>query len=169
MLEIEELAFIPWPATMRLVVCNNQGQLVETKQTFIANWLPFSEKELLDIKAEAEKEFPPTVVIEGEDKKILTFADNLERNYYIFSRLLHSWDKVTVNGAPLPYSTDVLRKLVTGRRGMAASDALNKSLSDMRFGEIEASEKNSPTSSMPGTASDEAEATTQASLPAPQP
>ena len=149
---IRKLKNRPWPVTVRMKVCADNGEVTEIAETFIAHWKPFDEAEFKAIVDSAEATLPPPA--EGQDQPM---RDVLARNALIFTALIEGWGEEVrdENGQPGPYSGDALAALIKGPDGVSVSSALNHALTEIRYGIAPA--KNSPTSpeAGPAPASDE--------------
>lgn len=144
-----------WPVTVMLLsCCAASGAILETEQTFMAQFKSFSEKEY-ERTVEAAKSIHPAP--DGEDS--LSVSLMLQRHTHIFAALIVGWDGVSdEGGAPIPFSVAALADLVNGPDGVAVMRGVNSALNQLRFGN--APEKNSSTSPAPGGNSAPVEATT---------
>lgn len=144
-----------WPVTVLLLsCCAASGAIVETAQTFIAQFKSFSEKEFAAAVEAANVAHP---LAAGETSPSMALM--LQRNAHLFAALIVGWDGVNAeHGAPMAFSVAALTELVTGPDGVTLSRGINDALNQLRFGN--APEKNSSTSPAPGGNSAPVEATT---------
>lgn len=149
------LSYRPWPVTVTLQECGEDGAMVEVAEAFIGHFRPFTEQEMLDARREL---FGDESSEEGK-KRIaeMTVAEHGRLEALFFSRLMCGWGQVfDEQGSALAYSEAALAALVTGPDGPAVRRAINTALMEIRFGMAPA--KNVATSPAPGPkpAADEA-------------
>lgn len=150
---IRKLKNRPWPVTVRRHECDEDGNVVETEQTFVALFKPLTEEQYAAVYAEVDAQFPPA------DDGRADLARGLERNAALFARLLDGWRHVSdEDGGELPCSETELRRLVTGPDGGPVSVALHQAVAEVRYGM--APRKNSAPSPAAGPAPAPGEATT---------
>lgn len=143
MFYVKKIDYRPWPVTVVQRVCDTVGNVVESENTFVAHFKPFSEAEFVAIVDQVDADLN----IELADR---TLSDNLERNARLFPELIVGWgDEVRGEfGNPLPFTRDLLAEMVTGSDGLSISIAINKAIEEIRFGI--GPRKNLTTSPQPG-------------------
>jgi hypothetical protein len=156
---VKKSADRPWPVTVRLNVCGDDGVVTPVEQTFVGRFKLFDEDEHEAICGEVDAAFP-----EPEDGKPLAQGALLKRNAAYFSRLMVGWGSVQdEGGAPLPWSKETLAGMVTGPDGHAISEGLFVAVAEIRAGV--APLKNLLPSVAPGDSSSAAEGTKAPTAP----
>lgn len=158
-ISIRKLKHRPWPVTVRLNVCGDDGTVVEVEQTFIGHFNPFTEADLKAIFEDADKQFPLPA-----DGGIPPLDQVLAKNAFVFRQLLCGWSEVTdeETGEPIPYTAEALDAWVQGGDGLAVSTGFNAALSEIRFGLAPAKNSNtSPEVGQPRVAGEVSDATSR--------
>ncbi len=144
MFKIRKINHRPWPVTIALKTCDDDGEFSESQQVFIAHFRAFREADLIEHVKAAEAAHPTP---DGGDE--LPVALLLRRNAHLFCALIEGWRDIGDDeGAAIPYTPDALTALVTGPDGLAVSTGLNQAVAEIRFGI--APKKIAPTSPAPG-------------------
>lgn len=140
---LRKLKHRPWPVTVKLLEADEAGEVKENEFTFVLHFKPFTEAEFKVAFEAVNAEQAP--VDDGQKPVALL----LEKNSKLFASLVEGWGKVNDEaGNPVPYSPEALQALVTGPDGLAVSNAIQRALTELRFGVAPA--KNLPTSAVPG-------------------
>ena len=153
-LTVRKVSVRRWPVTVKQFEVNDQGEVTEAANTFVAHFRPFSEEEFEALIARAKAAHP------APDENLPT-PILLRRNVLVFTGLMVGWGPEVrdENRQSVPFTPETLSALVTGPDGLAVSSGINKALFEIRYGV--APEKNVLTSPAPGheTAPGEAVAT----------
>ena len=125
-----------WPVTVIFNDCDENGTVTETKQTFIAKFSAFTEKEFNAVNKAALKKFP--------------LADAPQAHHaHAISEFVVGWNDVNdENKNPIPFSRETLNSMITGEDGHILARAFYQAIAEIRTGVAPA--KNVETSPTPG-------------------
>lgn len=146
-----------WPVSVKSLVCQDDGSVVEVENRFIGHFRPFNEEEVVAIRNQ--------IFGEGTDeeleklKEARTTAEQAALEAEFYARLMCGWEAVLdEDGEPVPYSDAACRGLAAGPDGARVRRGLSAAVLELRFGIAPA--KNVETSPAPGPAASAGEVAT---------
>lgn len=158
MFKVRRLAYRPWPVTISLLQCNEaNGTVSAVENTAVFHFSPFTEEEFQANRKEVLEKFELSDNDGSTDN--LPMEEVLRFNAELFGRIIVGWGQEVQdeNGAPVPFSKEILAGMITGLDGSPISAGINKAITEIRFGV--APVKNSKTSPEPGPIQGEVAAT----------
>lgn len=146
---VRKLDYRPWPVSVGILVCDDNGETTEVRQTFIAHFKPFTEEQVKAIREEIFGVGTDEELAARAEARCVADQGALEAQF--LTRLVCGWSKlIDENDTPLTFSEAALIALATGMDGVPFRRGFNDAIVQIRFGIAPA--KNVVTSPAPGPA-----------------